>query len=120
MKIIRKCNQAEEYRNGYYVRKMLSEKIELGKFSLESIAEYITTIPRGSKCKEQYHQYSYETVFFLDPGIGIINGEKYEFEAGDNLFLEPGDRHEFQATENELKLFAIRIPDLPNDKINIY
>ncbi len=117
MEIIRKKEQPEEDRGGYLVRKMLSKPIKSG-FSVDSIAEYLTTVPVGGKCREHYHKNSYESVLFLDSGIGIINGEKYQFEEGDNLLLEPGDRHEFIPI-GQLRLFAVRIPDLPQDKITI-
>jgi len=120
MKIIHGKDVPLEDRGGYLVKKMLSEKINSCENNLDGMIQFLTVVLKGKKCKEQYHAKSYETVFFLDAGIGIINGQKYNFEAGDNLFLEPGDRHEFLAIENDLRLYAVRVPNLPEDKINTY
>ena len=113
MEIIRKNEVKEEDRGGYYIKRLLTKK--LGKFP-EDLGFYHTAIPKGSKCKEQWHEKSYEAVYFLTKGSAKLNGKMYSLEAGDLVVLDPNEKHEWLATENDVSVFALRFPNLIHDK----
>ena len=110
---IRRDEIIDEERGGYKVKNLLSGKFN---FSIEDIAIYETNIPFGGKCKEQWHRQSYELVYFLTQGVGKINGKEYRFDIGDLVMLSPDEKHEFRTIDQEVRVLAIRFPDLPQDK----
>lgn len=113
MKIIRRNEVSDVDRNGYLIKRLLTSPFQIPP---KDVGFYETSIPRGSKCKEQWHKESYESVYFLTDGEAKLKGEIYEFKKGDLVFLEPGEKHEWLALKNEVVLFAMRFPNLLNDK----
>ncbi len=113
MEIIRKNEISEEDRGGYFIKRLLTKKF--GKFP-EDVGFYHTAIPKGSKCKEQWHKLSYEAVYFLTPGHAKLEGKMYSFEVGDLIVLDPNEKHEWLAIDNDVKVFAMRFPNLLQDK----
>ena len=75
-----------------------------------------TRLPKGNDFKEQWHEQSTEMVYFLDRGIVIVDGDKYELQGGDILILQPKERHKIIAEYNDVTMLAIRFPNLPDDK----
>lgn len=89
MKIIR-SNQKEWLENKGYSKKILLDDENLKNGSLVQEIK----IKTGEKAGEHYHQKQTEVFYFLNNfGYWLINGEKYQFEAGDILVIEPNDIH---------------------------
>ena len=55
-------------------------------------------------------------IYFLTTGHGKIVGKDYTFDKGDLLILDPGEKHEFTAPDNDVTVLALRFPHLPDDK----
>ena len=113
MEIIKRSEAEELAREGYRVKKLLS--FTFGK-SIDSAVFYETTIPVGGSFKEQWHNESYEMIYFITAGKASVNGTVYTFAPGDLLMMSPTEKHSFVAIEHDLVILAIRFPDLPNDK----
>ena len=113
MKIIKRDEIIDEDRGGYFIKRLLTQ---IFKEAPLNAGFYETTIPKGSKCKEQWHKKSYEAVYFLTSGVAKLNGKEYKFSSGDLVVLEPNEKHEWLAIENEVKMFAMRFPNLLDDK----
>jgi quercetin dioxygenase-like cupin family protein len=113
MKIIRNKETIIEDRGGYLVK-----KLHVGEFreKLEDAVFFETSINVGGKFKEQWHKKSSECIIFLSDGLAIVDGVKHECKKGDLLWIEPGEKHKFVAAEEDLKMIAIRFPNLPDDK----
>lgn len=89
MKTIR-SNQKEWLENKGYSKKILLDDENLKSGSLVQEIK----IKAGEKAGEHYHQKQTEVFYFLNNfGYWLINGEKYQFEAGDILIIEPNDIH---------------------------
>ena len=113
MEIIKRSEAEELSREGYKVKKLLSFKFNK---NIDSAVFYETTIPVGGSFKEQWHNESYEMIYFITSGKASINGKEIKFNVGDLLMMSPVEKHSFKAIEKDLVLLAIRFPDLPNDK----
>jgi len=113
MEIVRR-KEVEDIERGDYRIKRLFTKI-FQKLP-ENVGFYETTIPKGKVCKEQWHQQSYEVVYFLTHGSAKLKNETYTFEKGDLVILNPGEKHEWQAVDQDLVVFAMRFPNLLKDK----
>lgn len=89
MKIIRNKNKEWQEFEGYGKKILLDdENLQNG-----SVVQEIR-VKAGKKVGEHYHKKQTEVFyFFSNEGYWIINEEKYEFEAGDILVIEPNDRH---------------------------
>ena len=114
MKIIRINEIPVEEREGYSIKRLCTEEL------LENpgnIGFYETTIPIGSTCPIHSHENLDEFIIFLTKGVMEINEEIYNFEIGDIVVLRPGDKHEFRAIDNDVKLIAIKAPNIPEDKV---
>ena len=46
-----------------------------------------------------------------------IGDEMHNFSPGDLVYLDSGSVHEIYADEIEVKLFAIKLPDIKDDKV---
>ena len=113
MKIIKRSNIKDEDRGGYIIKRLLTKEFDNLP---ENVGFYETTIPKGSKCKEQWHKKSYEAVYFLTSGTAKIDGKEHRLNQGDLVVLDPNEKHEWLADENEVKMFAMRFPNLLDDK----
>lgn len=80
------------------------------------VSFYETTIPKGGVCKEQWHKLSYEVVYFLTPSAAKLEGKDYTFEKGDLVILDPNEKHEWTAPDNDVVVLAMRFPNLLDDK----
>lgn len=73
-----------------YSKKVLLDKLDLGKFS--HIQE--VKIEPGETAEEHFHKKQTEVFYFSNRnGYWIVNGEKISPDAGDVLIIEPFDRH---------------------------
>lgn len=113
MKIIRLNEISEENRNGYTIRRLLTEPLH---HNPENIGFYLTTIPASSKVKCHFHPLAIEIIIFLTSGTIKSNKEIYRFSPGDLAVISPREKHEIVA-DSEVKLMAVRIPNFPDDKI---
>ena len=53
----------------------------------------------------QWHMKSHEMVYFLTPGAAMLEGKDYTFEKGDLVILDPGEKHEWTAPDNDVVVF---------------
>lgn len=113
MQIIRR-KEVEDIDKGGYVTKSLTTKIF--EEPPKDMGIYESRIKKGDKCREQWHNKSYELVYFATKGKAKLNGKIYNFEPGDCVILDPGEKHEWIAENNEVVLFAIRFPHLLDDR----
>ena len=114
MKIIRINDMEVEERGGYSIKRLCTEKLLKNP---ENIGFYETTIPIGSTCPSHAHENLDEFIIFLTKGVMEVNDKIYNFEKGDIVLLRAGDKHEFRAIDNEIKLIAIKAPNIPSDKV---
>ncbi|MBW2981171.1 cupin domain-containing protein [Candidatus Woesearchaeota archaeon] len=114
MKIIRLKDIQKEEKNGYSIKRLFT--LPLSK-KPDNVGLYETTIPLGSVCGHHYHENLDEIIFFLTKGRIRSNDKIYDVEPGDLLFLYPGDKHEFIADDNEIRLIAIKLPNIVDDKV---
>jgi len=114
MKIIRLKNIPREKKEGYSIKRLLTEKISNKP---DSIGFYETTVPVRSKCAQHIHERLYEFIYFLTKGKMRIDNKYYKLDPGDIVILHPGDKHEFIADEDEVRIIAIKLPNIINDKV---
>lgn len=90
MKIVKSQNKEWLQKEGY------SKKIFLDENTLNykgGLVQEIKVKP-GEVAKNHYHKKQTEIFYFLTKnGYWIINGEKFIFEIGDVLVIEPNDKH---------------------------
>lgn len=90
MKIVKQNNKEWLQKEGY------SKKILLDENDLNykgGLVQQIKVKP-GESAKDHFHKKQTEIFYFLTKnGYWIINGEKFIFEIGDTLVIEPNDRH---------------------------
>jgi len=108
-----RVKEAEKpYRNGDWGIKYLfrGPRIDWG----------IVFLKPGQNMGAHYHREVEETFFILEgEGIMRVNDEELRVSAGDAIRLEPEERHDLRATESSfLKGIFIKVPYLPEDKIN--
>ena len=113
MEIIRRNDVEDIDRGGYSIKRLFTKAFQEAP---GDIGFYETTINPGEVCKEQWHQESYEAVYFLTPGAAKLKGEEHTFETGDLVILEPNEKHEWRATNQKLVVLALRMPHLIEDK----
>lgn len=113
MQIIRTNEVPEEGKGEYSVKRLFTEPL---KHSPENVGFYLTTIPARKKVKRHFHPIALEVLFFLTNGIIEADGSAYSFAPGDIAILQPGERHEIQAEDEEVRLTAVRIPNFVGDK----
>lgn len=101
---------------GYSIKRILTETL---KKKPDNVGFYQTTIPAHSKVKNHYHQELDEFLYFVTPGKVRVNSDTYVLAPGDILALPPGSPHEIFAEEKEVKLIAIKLPNIINDKVNV-
>lgn len=113
MKIIRSNEILEEDRNGYTIRRLLTEPLCP---HTENVGFYFTTIPASSKVKYHFHPLALEVIIFLTNGTIKSNKETYHFLPGDLAVISPREKHEIIA-DRAVNLLAVRFPNFPNDKV---
>jgi len=116
MKIIRLKDIPVEEKKGYSIKRLFTE--ELSK-NPKNVGFYETTVPQGSVCGHHYHEQLDEIIMFLTKARMRVDKQVYDFEPGDLVILKPGDKHEFVAKECELKLIAVKLPNIVKDKVEV-
>lgn len=114
MKIIRLNKISEEERDGYFIRRLLTEPLRRNP---ENIGLYLTTIPASSKVECHFHPLALEIIIFLTNGTIETNEKAHGFYPGDIAILQPKEKHEIIAGTQEVKLIAVRTPNFPDDKV---
>lgn len=90
MKIVRNQEKPWQDKEGYSKRVLVDEK------DLNNPGSQVQTvkIKAGERAENHYHKVQTEVFYFLtDYGYWIINGQKFEFQIGDVLVIEPQDVH---------------------------
>ncbi len=114
MKIIRLKDVPIENKKGYSIKRLFTEFLSCKP---ENVGFYETTVPIGGVCKHHYHEKLDEVILFLTKAKMRVEKEIYDFEAGDIVILKPKDRHEFIAQDNEVRLIAVKLPNIIDDKV---
>ena len=114
MKVIKINDIPVEDRGKYSIKRLFTEKLN---HKPENVGLYETTIQPGKKVKYHYHANLDEVIIFITDGRMKIEGEMRTFSPGDLVFLESGNAHEIYADEKEVKLYAIKLPDIKEDKV---
>lgn len=114
MKIIKLKEIPVEEKKGYSIKRLFTEVLSCNP---QNVGFYETTIPKGSVCKHHYHKELDEIILFLTTAKMRVEQEIYDFETGDIVILNPSDKHEFIAENNEVKLIAVKLPNIPDDKV---
>jgi dTDP-4-dehydrorhamnose reductase len=102
-------------KGGYSIKRLLTEPL---RTKPDNVGFYETTIPAHSKVTNHYHERLDEFLYFLTPGIVTTKDKRFDLKPGDILTLAPGEAHEIVAEDNEVKLIAVKIPNIPEDKVN--
>ena len=114
MKVIKINKVPVEDRGEYTIKRLFTEKLH---HNPENVGLYETTIPPGKKVKYHYHASLNEIIIFITAGRMKIGEEMHKFAPGDLVFLESGSAHEIYADENDVRLYAIKLPDNKEDKV---
>ena len=59
----------------------------------------------------------YEIIYFITKAKMRVDDEMFSFEPGDMVFLNPGDKHEFVAEDDDIRLIAVKLPNIVDDKV---
>ncbi len=80
----------------------------------------IVYLKPGTNMGAHYHEEVEETFFILEgKGILKVNGQEIPVERGMAFRLEPHEKHDlFAPCDSSLKGIFIKVPYLPEDKIN--
>ncbi len=115
-KIIRIDEIPDEQREGgnYSIKRMFTEKLRKNP---DNIGFYQTTILPRNKVKHHSHQQLDEVLYFLTPGKVRIKSKIYEFNPGDVMILPPDTPHEIFAEDKKVVLIAVKLPNIPDDKV---
>ena len=90
MKIIKTNNKQWQEKKGYS-KKILADENDLNYKG--GLVQEIKIKP-GEKAESHYHEKQTEIFYFLTKnGYWIINDQKFIFEIGDVLIIEPNDKH---------------------------
>lgn len=104
MKIIKPVGHKWEDKEGYS-KKILLDRIDKDKVVIQEVK-----IKPGKTAKSHYHKKQTEIFYFLNNnGYWLVNRERMEFEIGEILVIEPGDRHEvINETQNDYLYIAFK------------
>lgn len=114
MKIIRLKDVPIENKGVYSIKRLFTESLSKNP---KNIGFYETTIQKGSVCSHHYHKNLDEFILFLTKAKMRVEDKIYDFEKGDIVILKPEDKHEFIANDKEVKLIAIKLPNIVDDKV---
>jgi len=114
MKIIKIEEVPIEKKEGYSIKRIFTENLSMKP---DNVGLYETTVPKGSVCGHHYHEKLDELILFLTKAKMRVEKQIYDFGPGDMVILKPGDKHEFVAQDNEIKLIAIKLPNIVDDKV---
>lgn len=99
---------------GYSIRRLFTETIDT---LAENIGFYETTIHANSIVKNHYHKHLDEILYFFSRGTIRIGSELVMINPKDVVIIPRGVPHEVISGEEEIKLLAIKIPNILEDKI---
>ena len=116
MKIIRLNEVPVEERGGYSIKRLFTEKLSKNP---DNVGFYETTVPQGGVCGHHYHEQLDEIIMFLTKAQMRVEDKIHSFVQGDIVILKPGDKHEVIAKECELKLIAVKLPNIVEDKVKV-
>jgi len=118
VKVIKLNEVPDEIRGGgsYSIKRLLTEPL---KKNPDNVGFYQTTIPPRSAVKNHYHSNLDEFLYFITPGKVRVDSETYSFNPGDILILPPKSPHEIFAEDKEVKLIAVKLPNIVDDKVEI-
>lgn len=114
MKIIRINEVPIENRGDYSIKRLFTENLN---HKPENVGLYETTIHPGNKVTYHYHSNLDEVIIFITKGRMKIGKKMHLFSEGDLVFLEKGRAHEIYADDTVVKLYAIKLPDIKEDKV---
>lgn len=114
MKIVRLNEVPDEERRGYSIKRLFTHTLAKNP---ENVGFYQTTIPKGSAVKNHYHKDLDEILYFITKGRVKVGSKTYSFNPGDMMILSPGDQHEIIADAEEVRLIAVKLPNIVNDKV---
>ncbi|HUS49474.1 MAG TPA: sugar nucleotide-binding protein [Candidatus Paceibacterota bacterium] len=118
VKIIRLNYVPDEIRGGgdYSIKRLFTEVLRKNP---QNIGFYQTTIPRGGIVKNHAHKDLDEILYFITKGKVKIEEEIIEFNPGDIAILPPMSFHEIIADESEVRLIAVKLPNIIDDKVEL-
>lgn len=100
MKIIKSARIDWLDKEGY------SKKVLFDEIDRKGVVVQEVKIKAGETAKSHYHKKQTEIFYFLNKnGYWMVNGEKQEFEVGEVLIIEPGDKHEVVNNSKEGYLY---------------
>ncbi len=108
MKFIKSKLISKEDRGEYSIKRL---------FDLKNAGFYETTIPAMQTVPNHYHVNCEEVLYFRGSGQIQVEGVHYDVVAGDFISLEKGEEHTIYAGTKDLKLIAIKFPNLKEDKV---
>lgn len=117
IKIIRSNEVLSEKRGkygGYSIKRLFTEALNKNP---KNLGFYETTIRPKDSVKNHYHKDLDEILYFITKGKVKVNDNIYTFNPGDIIILPPENPHEIIADEEEVRLIAIKLPNIVNDKI---
>ncbi len=90
MKIVKSNDKEWQQKEGYSKKILLNEKDLNQKGGLVQLIK----VKPNEVADNHYHKKQTEIFYFLTKnGYWMINGEKFTFEIGDTLVIEPNDEH---------------------------
>ena len=118
IKIIRLNEIPDEIREGggYSIKRLFTEALSKNP---DNVGFYQTTIPKGSRVKNHYHDKLDEILYFITSGKVRVGEKIYEFSPGDLMVLPPRSPHEIIADDKEVRLIAVKLPNIVDDKVNV-
>ena len=115
-KIIRLNEIADEFSEGgnYSIKRLFTQTLTTNP---KNVGFYQTTIPPGKRVSDHCHTSLDEFLYFITPAIVKIGEKEEHLETGDLMILFPRTFHEIIAQGHEVRLIAIKIPNIIDDKI---
>lgn len=101
---------------GGYVRSQMP--IDINQY-VDSLMYYFIIIPKGKKVSEHYHKKAVEFFYLLSPQRVTLNEKDYNLPTGTLIITHPGDKHQFNADENDVQYLTFKAPSLPEDKVTV-
>jgi len=114
MKAIKLDNIPVEERGGYKIRRIVTQPLG---FKPENIGLYQTIIPKNSKCSNHAHGRLDEIIFFLTKAKVKTKSSMLKFGEGDFLIIGAGEFHEIIAEDEEVRLIALKLPNIEDDRL---
>ena len=106
MKIIRFADiETEKSKDGRLIYRTCNNPItEQGK----NLVIIYVDIPAGVVEQKHYHQTVNEFIYFLTAGTSKVNSKEYHLNPNDIMVLEPNDKHQIIAKEEDVRILVIK------------